>query len=94
MFVVTVDFKITPDYTDSFRSAVLEQAKNSLEREDGCHQFDVCFDQQDPTRIFLYEVYTDRNIFQSHKETSHFKSFDNTTRGWVESKLVRTWQRA
>lgn len=93
MFVVTVDFKVTPDYTDQFRSAVLEQASNSLQ-EEGCKQFDVCFDEQDPIRIFLYEVYTDRDAFQSHKETPHFKNFGDTTRAWVEKKIVRTWQRA
>jgi quinol monooxygenase YgiN len=93
MFVVTVDFNVTPDYTDSFREAVGEQASHSL-REEGCKQFDVCFDEQDPTRVFLYEVYTDRDAFQSHKETPHFKKFGDTTRAWVEKKIVRTWQRA
>ncbi len=41
MFVVTVHFHIHPPFVESFRAAVLRQAKNSIEREPDCKQFDV-----------------------------------------------------
>ena len=44
MFVVTVVFEVKKEATEAFRTAVLQQANNSLTRETGCRRFDVCFD--------------------------------------------------
>ena len=53
MFVVTVTFEIKDEYLDDFMAAMKAQAHNSLTREEGCLQFDVCRDQDAPERIFL-----------------------------------------
>ena len=94
MFVVTVDFVIRAEHTDAFRGAVLTQARSSTENETGCVQFDVCIDPTEPRRIFLYEVYADTDAFATHLDSAHFKSFDAAIRDWVDSKDVRTFQRA
>ena len=54
MFVVTVTFVIKSENLDDFMAAMTRQAHNSLTREQGCLQFDVCRDQQNPERVFLY----------------------------------------
>lgn len=91
MFVVTVNFTIKSDHVDDFREAVEKQASNSLELEAGCHQFDVCYDLDDDTAAFLYEIYSDEEAFEDHLESDHFESFDASTGDWVEEKLVRQW---
>ena len=93
MYVVTVDFMINAAHVASFRDAVRAQARNSLEREPGCHQFDVCTDPAEPRRVLLYEIYTDEAAFRVHLESSHFLSFDATVRDWLESKQVATFHR-
>lgn len=93
MFVVTVDFVIRSNREAAFVEAMNKQAYNSLHNEDGCLQFDVCQDPEDPRKIFLYEVYRDSEAFDIHLKTDHFLDFDATVRDWTASKTARQWHR-
>ncbi|MZR21143.1 hypothetical protein GQF03_02235 [Sneathiella chungangensis] len=93
MFVVIVDFKVKEDCVSSFKAALLKQARDSLDSEADCHQFDVCSDPHDPTQFTLYELYTDQQSFQEHLASSHFLNFDKTVHDWIEEKSVRTLKR-
>ena len=66
MFVVTVDFRSAPDKATDFLAALRENAAASVRDEPGCLRFDVCTDPDDPTRVFLYEIYTDAAAFEAH----------------------------
>ncbi len=92
MFAVTVNFVIKPGHVDEFVAAMKTQAFNSLTREAGCHQFDVCFDPADPCRIFLYELYTDRAAFDLHLQTEHYLNFDKTVQPWTAEKVAGNWE--
>ena len=91
MYVVTVEFKIKNEHSAHFRQAVRQQAQNSLSLEQDCHQFDVCFDPEDDTKIFLYEICADPDAFQRHLKSDHFITFDAAVTDWVEHKSVCTW---
>ncbi len=93
MYVVTVDFRIRKGHEEAFLKAMKLQARNSLEREEACLQFDVCTAPDDSGHVFLYEVYGDEAAFQAHLETAHFREFDEAIAGSVESKRVETWHR-
>ena len=93
MFVVTVTFTIKRENLDDFMIAMMTQAHNSLTREEGCLQFDVCQDQDSPDRIFLYEVYSDRAAFEAHLKSPHFLEFDKTVSPWTASKVAEQWER-
>jgi quinol monooxygenase YgiN len=93
MYVVTVHFQARKGQEQAFLEAMKQQARNSLEREDACLQFDVCTAPGDPGHIFLYEVYSDEAAFQAHLETAHFHEFNEATADWLESKQVDTWHR-
>lgn len=92
MFAVTVTFEVKKEAIAAFREAVLQQANNSLTKEQGCRRFDVCFDAAHPQRFFLYELYDDRAAFDRHRETQHFARFNETAEPLVASKTVETWQ--
>ncbi len=94
MYVVTVEFEIEKDKVDLFRAAVLQQAANSVNREEACRQFDVCFATDDPARVFLYEVYDDTHAFDQHLASEHFLAFDQQVRNWVACKIVKCWTRS
>jgi len=93
VYVITVTFAIKPEHTATFREAMIVQARNSLSREAGCSQFDVCTDPGDATRIFLYEIYDDEAAFKHHLETEHFRDFDSMVQPWLASKSVTAWVR-
>jgi quinol monooxygenase YgiN len=95
MFVITVEFKIKPEHIDGFMPLMLENAEASLTKEPGCHQFDVSVALDNPAKVFLYELYTDKAAFNAHKQTDHYKAFDKNTADLVAKKsgahFVRTW---
>lgn len=91
MFAVTVLFQIKRGQMDAFLPAMRTNAATSLEREPGCHQFDVCTDASAPDDVFLYELYADADAFQAHLESAHFKDFDAAVSQMIVSKEVRTF---
>ena len=93
MFAVTVTFEVKPGHEAEFLARVKRQAAESLAREPGCHQFDVCRPAARADTVFLYEIYSDEAAFQAHMETAHFKDFNATVATWVLDKRVQTWLR-
>ena len=91
MFAVTVHFEVRPEHRQSFCEAVLQQARNSLAGETGCHVFDVCVDTDNNVSFYLYERYENSEAFEAHLDSKHFKRFDVQVTPWVASKAVRTW---
>ena len=89
MFVITVDFEIKNEYLDQFRSRVLQQAKNSLNKEEKCLIFDVCFDEKNKNKVFLYEIYQDKDAFDHHLKSDHYLNFDKDVQNWVTKKIVK-----
>ena len=88
MFVITVDFEIKNEYVNQFRSRVLQQAKDSLNNEENCFTFDVSFDEKNTNKVFLYEIYQDKDAFDYHLKSDHYLSFDKDVKNWVTKKIV------
>lgn len=90
MFVVIVDIVVRKEFVEEFKAAVLKQGKNSMAMEEGCLGFEILENPEDPTRITLYETYTDAATFHDvHRTTPHFQDYARTTAPWVESKSMR-----
>jgi len=74
MLIVHVHVHVKKGTEDAFRAASLENARNSL-KEPGIARFDVCQQNDDPTRFLLVEVYRDETAPAAHKETDHYKQW-------------------
>lgn len=94
MLAITVRFNVKPGHEEDFFERVKNQARDSLDHETACKQFDVCRSPQDLRAIFLYEIYSDAAAFAAHLETPHFLAFDADTRAWVRDKIIEKWERA
>ena len=88
MFVITVDFEIKSEFVNEFRNRVLQQAKDSLNNEEKCLMFDVCKDEKNTNKVFLYEIYQDKDAFDYHLKSDHYLSFDKDVKNWVTKKIV------
>lgn len=93
MLSVVVRFVIKAGHDIRFLERVVRQSAETLRHEPECRRFDVCVDPADSHRILLYELYTSEAAFGEHLLTSHFRSFDADTCGWVEEKTVERWSR-
>ncbi|MDM0116426.1 antibiotic biosynthesis monooxygenase [Variovorax sp. J22R133] len=78
---------------DDFIREMRQNAKSSLQLEAGCRYFDVCVTQKDGRKVFLYELYDDREAFDRHLASEHFLSFNQLTAHWIESRDVQEYIR-
>lgn len=91
MYVIAVEFRIREANMNDFRDVIKTQAENSLTLEPECHQFDVCYSDEDPHVVFLYEKYTDKAAFDFHTSTPHFAQFMDKAGDWIESRDLKVW---
>ena len=72
MLIVHVLVRVHPGSEEAFRSATVENARQSL-LEPGVVRFDVVQESDDPTRFALVEAYRDDLAPSAHKETAHYR---------------------
>ena len=77
MFIVHVFIHVKPDRIEDFKTATLENARNSV-LEPGIARFDVVQYLEDPTRFVLVEVYRTPEDPARHKETAHYQTWRDT----------------
>jgi quinol monooxygenase YgiN len=92
-FVLAVNIRIKPESIDAFMKGVLENAR-SARKEPGCRQFEVLVDQQDRTKVMLFEVYDDEKAFEAHQQTPHFKKYLAEAVPLLASRERSVWKRA
>ena len=71
MIALLVTIRIQPQHREAFMEAMLDDARHSVQDEPGCLRFDVLEDVDDPSRIFLYEVYRDEEALEAHRQAPH-----------------------
>jgi (4S)-4-hydroxy-5-phosphonooxypentane-2,3-dione isomerase len=71
MFIVHVFVHVLPESVEAFRTATIENARNSVQ-EPGIARFDVVQQADDPRRFVLVEVYRSVEAAAAHKETAHY----------------------
>jgi len=91
MYAVSVVFTIKEEYIDSFRTLIQEHAERTIEQEVGCRRFDIGFDSNDPSRVFLYELYENREAFDLHTKADYLADFFAKATDWIESKEANRW---
>ncbi len=85
MYAVCVTFKIHPGQMQDFLPLVIANARTSRAEEAGCQMFDVCVHDDE---VFLYEIYDDRDAFELHLASAHFKTFDASVAHMIAAKDV------
>ena len=71
LIVVHVHAHVKPDAIEAFRTASIENSRESL-KEPGVARFDVVQSTEDPTRFVLVEVYRTAEAPAAHKATAHY----------------------
>ncbi len=77
MLIVHVFVHVKPEQVEAFRTASLENARNSIQ-EPGIARFDIIRQQDDPTRFVLVEIYRPSEDPGKHKETAHYQKWRDT----------------
>ena len=89
MMIRIAEIGIKPEYLDEYLSILKEESKASMELESGVISIYPMYQKGNPTEIKILEIYADKEAYESHLETPHFKHYKTTTLKMVNSlKLI------
>jgi quinol monooxygenase YgiN len=77
MIIVHVHIQLKAQSVEAFKRATVENARHSI-KEAGIVRFDVCQQEDDPTRFVLVEIYRTAEAPARHKETAHYLLWRDT----------------
>lgn len=95
---LVVEFRIKSGRREDFLKLMREHANGTLENVDGCLQFDVLvpkelqFDahahEPDTQRVFLYEMYRDEEVLQTHLKSARVAKTRGSYAEFIESRKI------
>ncbi len=88
-FAIFVTIKLKPGTADGFRPLILENAEAAVRDEEDCLQFQVLTAEGDPETYFFYEVYTDAEGLEKHRETPHYQKYVAATEDMIEDRAIQ-----
>lgn len=74
-FGLIVEFEVRPEHLQRFHELLAANARDSVQKEPGCQQFDVLYQADEPNRVVLYEIYDSAAAFAEHMACEHTKTF-------------------
>jgi quinol monooxygenase YgiN len=90
-YVQVAEIEIDPMQLDAYRAAVQEQIDAAIRKEPGVLVLYAVSEKDNPTHVRVFEIYRDRNAYEAHLGSDHFKKYKATTEKMVKSlKLVQT----
>ena len=85
MMVRMAEIEIAPEYLDTYLAILREESEASVRLEPGVICIYPMFQKEHPTQIRLLEIYADKEAYESHLRTPHFKHYKETTLKMVKS---------
>ena len=83
------EIQIDPNYLEEYISVLKEESAASVKLEPGVISIYPMFQKENPTEIRILEIYANKDAYESHLQTPHFKQYKNSTLKMVKSlKLV------
>ena len=75
------------DQIELVKSELQKMVPPTLE-EEGCLNYDLHQDNEDPAHFFFYENWESRELWQRHMEAEHLKVFQAATDGAIEKVVL------
>jgi quinol monooxygenase YgiN len=87
-FVRLAELDIDRAQLESFKSAITEGIETAVRIEPGVLALYAVSEKDNPSRVIVFEIYTDADAYAKHLETPHFKKFRATTDKMVRSRKI------
>lgn len=85
------EIEVFPDKLEEYLSFAEEVGRVSMATEPGVIGLFSMRDKSDARKVYILEVYADREAYQAHLQTAHFKKYKEGTSSMVKSlKLIDT----
>ena len=83
------EIEIDPSQLEAYKAAAKQQIEAAVRLEPGVLALYSVADKDDPTHVFVFEMYADVEAYKAHLETAHFKKYKVTTQDIVKSLKLR-----
>lgn len=70
---------------EKYKAALHEQMNAAIKLEPGVLSYTALADKKDPTSFTLLEVYANKEAYQAHIQSPHFRKYKETVKDWVLS---------
>jgi quinol monooxygenase YgiN len=88
-YVRVAEIEIDPSQIERYRAAAKEQIEAAVRLEPGVLALYSVADKQNPSQVFVFEMYADVDAYKSHLGTAHFQKYKTTTQDMVRSLKLR-----
>ena len=89
LMVRLAEIEIDSSYVEKYLAILKEESEASVRLEPGVICIYPMFKKENPTEIRLLEIYANKEAYESHLLTAHFKHYKETTLKMVKSlKLI------
>ena len=83
------EIEVVPEYLEEYLAYATEVGETSVKVEPGVLTLFSMQTKEDPCKIYILEIYADKEAYQSHIQTAHFKKYKEGTAKMVKSlKLI------
>ena len=85
------EIEVVPEYQEAYLTYAKEVGETSVKVEPGVLTLFSMQSKEEPCKIYILEIYADKDAYQSHLQTAHFKKYKEGTVQMVKSlKLIDT----
>ena len=85
------EIEVVPEYLEEYLAFAKEVGETSVKVEPGVLTLFSMQTKEAPCKIYILEIYADKEAYQSHLQTAHFKKYKKGTAKMVKSlKLIDT----
>jgi quinol monooxygenase YgiN len=85
MIIRISEIEIDSTYLKEYIDILKEESEASVRLEPGVISIFPMFQKENPTEIRILEIYANKDAYESHLQTPHFKKYKTTT-----LKMVKT----
>ena len=80
---IVADITANADKAEFVKAELQKLIAPSL-NDEGCVQYDLHLDNNDPAHFLFYENWTSRELWQQHMKTQHLQDYRAATEGMAE----------
>jgi quinol monooxygenase YgiN len=89
MMIRIAEIEIEPAYLDQYLAILKEESEASVRIEPGVISIYPMYEQEDPAKIRILEIYETKEAYEAHLQTPHFIKYKTQTLNMVKSlKLI------
>ena len=73
----------------SFIKSELEKLIEATRKEEGCLQYDLHQDNEQPEKFLFFENWENRELWQVHMQSKHLQGFVKSSEGSLKSLVIQ-----